>query len=395
MQMDFHYYATYCAAIIAGYTCDEGREIAHAAQFVDGCTATMLKSMKAPVAAATTQTQMEMMNARTDIVGIQDITRIWSSFHFLPYDLYAPIKHGTKQYKNRYRLICKPNGKLVKETVKLAKGSSLPAIGVAMHVLADTWAHSYFAGTPSNVINDTNDYFEEILGADGEESRRKIVFSHNPVKKDDAVEGIYSASVRQENEKSIMVLGHGRAGHLPDYSYIKYEYMPAWDNYNLIVKDNPTEYYKAFCQMVYALKYLRGEIEEFELDNYAYREVEKYKERIMQIITKRQLIACADWKAFGEDLSGTALIDYDIERYKNEILGVAKEERDNTFAGQFVLAALEQKSMVTHFVYESGNYMTGFSVDYKEKGFKGIKDFMKLITNHEGGEHNDNYEKNC
>ncbi len=92
MQEDFHYYATYCAAYIAGYSHEESLEIAYSAQFVDCCTATLLKKNHAPLSAATTQLQSEMMEARTDLIGLQNITRIWASFHFLPYDLYAYIQ---------------------------------------------------------------------------------------------------------------------------------------------------------------------------------------------------------------------------------------------------------------------------------------------------------------
>lgn len=62
-----------------------------------------------------------LMEARTDYVGLQDITRIWSSFHFLPYDLYAPVKRVSRAYRNKYRLICRPNAALVSDTVELAK----------------------------------------------------------------------------------------------------------------------------------------------------------------------------------------------------------------------------------------------------------------------------------
>lgn len=89
MQEDFHYYATYAAAILAGYTHKESMDIAYSAQFVDLCSVTLLSKIKAPLKAATTQLQLEMMDARTDIVGLQNITRIWASFHFLPKDLYA------------------------------------------------------------------------------------------------------------------------------------------------------------------------------------------------------------------------------------------------------------------------------------------------------------------
>ena len=163
MQIDFHYYATYCAAYMAGYSHEESLDLCYSAQFVDCCTKTLLSGIGAPESAATTQLQLEMMEARTDLIGLQDITRIWASFHFLPYDLHAEVKKGSKVYKDKYRLICNTNSDLLVETVGLAKDRGLQAAGLAMHILADTWAHRYFAGTPSMVINNTNDYFFELI----------------------------------------------------------------------------------------------------------------------------------------------------------------------------------------------------------------------------------------
>ncbi len=180
MQEDFHYYATYCAAYLSGFSHEESLDICYSAQFVDLCSATLLTKIKAPVNAATTQLQLEMMDARTDIIGLQDITRIWSSFHFLPYDLYAKKKGRTRRYMNKYRMICGPNGDLVIKTVKISKNRTLQHVGIAMHVLADTWAHCYFAGTPSLAINNTDNEFYEILTQDGEEKQKKIKWRHNP-----------------------------------------------------------------------------------------------------------------------------------------------------------------------------------------------------------------------
>ncbi|MBO4913761.1 MAG: hypothetical protein J5449_01015, partial [Oscillospiraceae bacterium] len=262
MQKDFHYYATYCAAYLAGYSHEESLTICYSAQFVDWCSRTLLSVLKAPRAAATTQLQLELMDAPTDPIGLQDITRIWASFHFLPRDLYAKKeKRCSKRYLDKYRLICGPNGELVKDTVELAKNGSLQAVGVAMHVLADTWAHRNFAGTPSLVINNTNYHFFEIF-PDGTEKR--ISFRHSASAEDDLERCIYSNSIYQDNENTIMNLGHGRAGHLPDYSFIRYRYLPAWDDYEETVKDNPSDSRNAFGQMVCAMKYLRGARETFE-----------------------------------------------------------------------------------------------------------------------------------
>ena len=382
MQEDFHYYATYCAAFMAGYSHEESQDICYSAQLVDLFSRTFLTKIKGPLSAATTQLQLELMNARTDKVGIQDITRIWASFHFLPGDLCAERKKATKTYLEKYRLICGPNSDLLEKTVHLAKGKSLQAAGIAMHVLADTWAHRYFAGTPSLVINNTDSYFYEIM-PDGEE--RQLKFRHSVSAPDDVEESIYTCSLFQDRERSIMNLGHGRAGHLPDYSYIKYKYMPAWGDYEEIIKDNPSDYMHAYTQMIHALKYLRGINGTFERDIYDMEAIAGLEEAIDKILRKRQSDASEDWKNFGEWLSGREIEKFDLSKYEQEYVSAKPEDKDNTFLGKFAVAALSQKSMVTHSIFSSGNRLAGYSVDYEESGFKGIKDFKKLI-NGRGGE---------
>ena len=378
MQEDFHYYATYCAAFLAGYTHEESQQICYSAQLVDLCSRTFLRKIGGPASAATTQLQLELMDARTDPAGLQDITRIWASFHFLPGDLYAEAPGG-KRYRNKYRLICGPNGELTTDTVELAKGRGLPAAGLAMHVVADTWAHQYFAGTPSLVINNTDYYFYEILGRGEDSTDRKIDFRHSVSAPDDIENGKYTNSVYQSSEYHIMNLGHGRAGHLPDYSFIRYRYLPAWGCYEEVVKDNPSDYLHAFCQMVAALRYLRGDLPAFAKDSCDVDTVLPYGDRIKTILVRRQLSASKDWKAFGEELSGQTIEDFDLEKYQTEYMDAQKEDRDQTFLGRFILAALAQKSMVTNRIFNSGNKLAGLSVDFSDKGFKGIKDFKELV----------------
>ena len=391
MQQDFHYYATYCAAYIAGYSHEESLKLCYADQFTDDCSATLLNKIKAPVSAATTQLQLEMMDMRTDLVGLQNITRIWASFHFLPYDLYAVPRKCSKVYLHKYRLICNTNGDLLVDTVKLAKYTgSIQAAGIAMHILADTWAHRYFAGTPSLAINNTSYDFYEILPEGNTPAERRVTFNHNPASPDNTDTGKYTASIYQINENSIMNLGHGRAGHFPDYCYARYRYLPAWGDYCEIVKDNQEDYYYAFCQMVYAMKYLRGENPDFLKGCYDTEAVAPFEETIRAILAKRQLNACADWKAFGESLSGREIEPFDVKKYQQEYMKAPKEEKDSTYLGRFILAAMAQKSMVTNRVFKSGNLLTGISVDYLKEGFKGISDFIKLVENTaKGGRRNE------
>jgi len=385
MQDDFHYYATYCAAIISGYSHEESLEICYSAELVDHCSRTLLSKIRAPLAAATTQLQSELMDARTDILEIQNITRIWASFHFLPFDLRAKLKHRSALYMNKYRLICNTNSDLLVDTVHLAGGGSLQAAGIAMHILADTWAHRYFAGTPSLVINNVNSYCYELISDEEKHRERAVTFHHNPVLSDDVYKGYYSNSVYQVRENSIMNLGHGRAGHLPDYSFIRYKYLPAWGEYAEIIKDNPSDYYHAFCQMIYAMKVLRGTYPIFEKEKYDTKAVTPWEDEIHEILTRRRLNASKDWKEFGERLSGHTIEDFDLGKFQEEYGNADKKLRDNTFLGKFCLAAMAQKSMVTNQIYKSGNMLAGFSVDYDKFGFKGIKDFMKLVENEKRG----------
>ncbi len=354
MQMDFHYYATYCAAAIAGYSHEECMEICYSAQLVDVCSRTFLQGIRGPAEAATTQLQLELMDTRTDLTGLQDITRIWASFHFLPYDLYAVKKKCTKRYLQKYRLICGPNGDLAGKTVNLAKDHGTQAAGIAMHVLADTWAHRYFAGTPSLVINNTDYHFCENM-PDGE--KRKITFRHKRSEKDDLKNSLYTNSVYQVSENSVMNLGHGRAGHLPDYSFANYSYLPAWGDYEEITKDNPDDYMHAFTQMIHALKYLRGLCPVFETDRYDTEAAEACRDDVDALLRIRQLNACDDWKKLGEKLTGRKIDDFDADRYKNEYTDA--DNKDETFLGKFIPAALRQKSMVTEEIFRSGSLLAG------------------------------------
>ena len=392
MERSFHYYGTYCAALIAGYSIEESQELCYSAFLVDKCSKTFLKRIGGPESAATTQLPVEMASARTDPVGLADITRTWASFHFLPVDLHAEVAKGNRSYRNKYRLICGPNGDLVADTVNLALGKSLQAAGLAMHVLADTWAHRYFAGTPSLVINNVNRFFVELVPSeDGSLIERPVKFGHNPAVPDDFEKGLYTNTIFQPNENTVMNLGHGRAGHLPDHSFMRYRYMPAWNDYEEVLKDNPTEYYQAFCQMVYAMKCLRGEDGPFKVDTYDTDAVAPYEHEIREILEKRQPAqgAIEDWLAFGERLCGRAVDLFDLDAHVQEYLDAAADCKDDTYLGKFILAALAQKGMVVSRIWSSGNPLAGRSIDYDENGFAGIRDFLPLIKYLRGGDNRD------
>ena len=375
MQEDFHYYATYCAGLIAGYSHEESLRIAFCDNFVDCCSKTFLNRIKGPAVAATTQMAMEMSNAPTDLIGLQQITSIWASFHFLPGDLYSKVK-GAKPYRDKYHMICKPNSDLSVKTAKLAKGKGLEAIGLAMHVVSDTWAHQNFAGTPSLVINNMSDHIYEVF-PDGKEER--LVFWKKPGKPEDVDERNYINSIFSASETSIFNLGHGRAGHIPDYSFIRYRYLPAWGHYEEILKDNPSDYMSAFTQLVYALRYYRGDYSDFKKDTYDTKAIEKWESEIRGIFEKRQLLSNDDWKKFAKDHFNTDLPDFDMELYDEEYEKAEGDAKKDTVLGRFFTAAIAHKVMVVHEIFASGNKLAGYSAIPKKVNRKGLIVDRELI----------------
>lgn len=355
MQEDFHYYATYCAAYLAGCSHEQSLAICRSAQFVDCCSRSFLQSVHAPLSAATTQLQLELMNSHMDNASLRHMTRIWASFHFLPFDLHASGIGGPRSYRNKYRLICDTNSDLLVDTVLLAKDSSPEASGIAMHVLADTWAHRYFAGTPSLVINNTDFNFFELIPESGGCREQRIRWSHSVSSPDDPVHSNYTNTVFRGMERSVMNLGHGRAGHLPDYSFIRYKYLPAWGNYAEVIKDNPSDYWQAFCQMIFALEFLGGKHPAFLKDTYGTEAAAPFKSEIAAILERRQLNASREWKNLGERLSGREIPDFCLDDWGHEYLAAAPDSKDETPLGRFIEAALLQKQMVTDKIRRSGN----------------------------------------
>lgn len=176
-----------------------------------------------------------------------------------------------------------------------------------------------------------------------------------------------------------MNLGHGRIGHLPDYSYIKYKYMPAWGKYEEIIKDNPSDYLHAFCQMIYALKYLKNSDGNFKLKTYDINAIKNYQKEITTILCKRQLNAKDDWKKFGEKLSGKEIEEFDINKYQIEYKSATPTKKGTTALGKFVLASLRQKTMVTENIYASKNMLAGKSIDSSYSAVRKLKEFFEIV----------------
>ena len=338
MNLDFHYYGTYCAAMEAGYAKEEAKKIAYFAQFVDECSATLLDKNGIKKGNAlfvpTVQSEIELLSplkSSSEFTKdeIRTISKIWAPFHFLPgnttgtevkYDgpeKYVPnfIKKSLKiqewnnnaSERKKFHLLCLPNSDLVVDMVECIREdvngigltNKLEHIGMAMHVLADTWAHYWFAGTPAWHINDAEGTVYEHL-EDG--SKRSLLYIYDFVFKDNIEAGHYSCSPINIHYNGICYLGHGRMGHLPDYSFITYDYIPMWKagdgtkGSQRVLKNNPNVFMSAYTQMVYALRCIK-ENRPFQVEEY-YKLEDGDRIGIRNILKTRKLDTSMEWKDY-------------------------------------------------------------------------------------------------
>jgi hypothetical protein len=122
--------------------------------------------------------------------------------------------------------------------------NELHMAGIRMHVLADTGAHMYYAGTPAWHVNDVSGHVYDMTVS----PKQRVPFGPGPTDEWYIPPGT--------GYESFNYLGHGRMGHIPDYPWLKYEYHPKWSK-DPIVKDNPKEYLRTFREMVTALRCIR------------------------------------------------------------------------------------------------------------------------------------------
>jgi hypothetical protein len=266
MDKDFHYYGTYVAARLAGYKPSESQVIAYAAQYVDDSYGDkILKEGDHYIDFQPIPTGQKWL----DIVLSTGKTKrdIWVPFHFLPGKLDVKNKMTytgprenkwfkwfptswkcTERGKRQFELACLPQSPLVAKMINDIKAIEddlkLHMTGIRMHVLADTRAHMYYAGTPAWHVNDVSG---DVFLVKTDKTEQKIPFGGLLGQERCTGRGAY---------ESLNYLGHGRMGHLPDYPWITYKYKPKWSN-QYIVKNNPEDYLKSFKEMVTALSCIK------------------------------------------------------------------------------------------------------------------------------------------
>lgn len=382
MDKDFHYYGTYVAACYAGYSATEAQTIAHAAQYVDDSVHKLLIDQGdygidfQPIPTCHTTDELGWTTVGSG-PSLSELQKVWIPFHFLPgnyesqtlsdpnaslrmmkytgpqHDSFPPVfpikswDYNDKA-KLEFKLLCLPDSPMavamINDIIKKHVGQpyEFHLIGLRMHVLADTAAHAYYAGTPAWHVNDAGAKVYDL--------------TVNPKKEVPWLPtsgGEQSTPATTIYYDSIFYLGHGRMGHVPDYPWIRYEYSPKWSSTS-IIKNNPVEYLKIFIQMVTALKCIR-ERKMFDISNIELID-RKYTSAIDNILRtkhdfglgdKASEIRCNSWKkAITNGALGPVVMpeEYNKEFWLNEVKKTGSSKGTDYY--KFNKAAIEHLDFV-------------------------------------------------
>lgn len=243
MMSDFHYECIRVLAHRAGFDAAESEILAYASQYTDHATEHKPIQVKNLPLEARPQIVRGLFNpVCTAHEALQYVTqwksqdaqrKVYISFHFVP-----PSAYSTKA---PFDFIVQPDSELVRHWVTQAlddcatatEGSAtrlscLIRAGIALHSLADTWAHQGFSGrwSPSD-----NDVQERQVWTNGQWQSLPL---HASMVLDAAPD-----------------VGHAEVGEMADDGALRFRYRRA-SNRVLVVRDNPTEYLQA-AGTIYAL----------------------------------------------------------------------------------------------------------------------------------------------
>lgn len=324
MQIDCHYYGTYYVARKAGFDHNDAKKIAWAAQTVDEMTHENISKLiredlvKQGIlngfVSEYQKTRDELISKYSCLVTTMSengylydrqsnlseelrrkIVYAWTPFHFLPCgkdelkgkkiveinfeDISNYVTNVKRDEINRLcqdvNLMCKTSTNLCSNMVREAKRSlqtcenngqdrnkALYRIGIAMHVLADTWSHQGFCGA--------NDGYLNSVEIDGLDDCNKIGSGTCDGTWDLGTFAVGSVADTVMDKFSSAFTGHGSAGSNPDipgFNYkMKYEYIKNDSSKKIFTNVyNPGRFTCAFYQMYKALRYINN-LDQYEMN---------------------------------------------------------------------------------------------------------------------------------
>jgi hypothetical protein len=243
MMSDFHYGCIRVLAHRAGFDAAESEILAYASQYTDHATEHKPIQVKDLPLEARPQIVRGLFNpVCTAHEALQYVTqwkshdaqrKVYIAFHFVP-----PAAYSTKA---PFGFIVQPDSELVRlwltEALEAcavaaegstARLSSLIRVGIALHSLADTWAHQGFSGRWSPIENDVQ---ERQVWTNGQWQSLPL---HASVILDAAPD-----------------VGHAEVGEMADDSALRFRYRRASDRVS-VIRDNRIEFLQA-AKTIYAM----------------------------------------------------------------------------------------------------------------------------------------------
>ena len=157
MNIEFHYYIVYYLAKKAGFSSQDAYITAYTSQHTDD------NRRRCTIQIDQEQQYANYMSQTMDITKpMEELMRVYSCFHFLPGDYEKPTAY--RKDGKLHLLNTTPNSenakKMMKESIVL---NSLYRLGIALHVLADTWSHQNFIGCKDYVNGDHKELVKKII----------------------------------------------------------------------------------------------------------------------------------------------------------------------------------------------------------------------------------------
>lgn len=141
MNIEFHYYITKYLALNAGFTKREAETIAYASQLVDDNFIQF--SIEKPSGDIY---QNYITQTRKITEPVKKLMRIYLLFHYMPGD---PISAKVRRRDGKMHLLMTTPGSHYAQDIfyTTTEGENVYALGIASHMLADTYAHQNFTGS--------------------------------------------------------------------------------------------------------------------------------------------------------------------------------------------------------------------------------------------------------
>lgn len=221
MQIDMHYYGTYCLARAAGLAAPTAEAIARASQYVDDNAATSdaIFSEKGVRfhGEATAHHPLDHSNLDED-----DQRKVWVPFHFLP----AADGNGYLE-----KLVCGMDSGTARAAVDHAllrsdRPYAAEIMGIMAHVYADTFSHYGFSGVSSH-LNRVVDNSIQLHGV-GDGMRAYVLDKHRKFAGKYSAGRLFDAVIAFAAD-NLGALGHGAVSTMPDRPYLTWSFVYEYD----------------------------------------------------------------------------------------------------------------------------------------------------------------------